>query len=227
MKALVSSKPREVGLRKAKEPDDPRSVSDLLLKDEDLVAQAQKGKQSALDELVNRYQKRAYAIAYHLCSDEEKDEADDLTQEAFLKAFKGLGNFRGDSSFSTWFYRIVVNVCLDWRRRRQRWGRIFSPWRRAQNDNDPSGTVQKQEPDPEADLDPGALLRGKELSNQIRKSLNSLPEKQRTAFQLKVLHGMSIREIAQVMGTAEGTIKSHLFRATSFLQEALKEYEGS
>lgn len=191
------------------------------LKDEELVARARKSDQRATEDLVRRYQQKAYAIAYHF-TDGNMQDAEDLTQEAFLRTFQNLENFRGDSSFYTWFYRILVNVCLDGRRRRSRWHKIFMPWQRETLDK---GLSPEERPDPEAHERSLKAISEKELSRDIRKSLESLPEKQRLAFQLKALDGMSIHEIARVMGTAEGTVKSHLFRATHFLRERFKGWE--
>ena len=191
------------------------------LKDEELVARARKSDQRATEDLVRRYQQKAYAIAYHF-TDGNVQDAEDFTQEAFLRAFQNLENFRGDSSFYTWFYRILVNVCLDGRRRRNRWQKIFLPWQRHSTDK---GLSPEERPDPEAHERSLKTISGKELSRDIQESLRSLPEKQRLAFQLKALHGMSIQEVARVMGTAEGTVKSHLFRATQFLREKFKDRE--
>jgi len=191
------------------------------LKDEDLVARARKSDQRAIEDLVHRYQQKAYAIAYHF-TDGNVQDAEDFTQEAFLRAFQNLENFRGDSSFYTWFYRILVNVCLDGRRRRSRWQKIFLPWHRDSTDK---GLSPEERPDPEAHERSLKTISEKELSRDIRESLKSLPEKQRLAFQLKALHGMSIQEVARAMGTAEGTVKSHLFRATQFLREKFKDWE--
>ena len=191
------------------------------VKDEDLVVRTRAHDPWAPGELVHRYQQKAYAIAYHF-TDGNVQDAEDLTQEAFLRAFQNLENFRGDSSFYTWFYRILVNVCLDATRRRKRWRQVFLPW---QHDPTDKGLSPEERPDPEAHERSLKAISEKELSRDIRKSLKSLPEKQRLAFQLKALNGMSIQEIARIMGTAEGTVKSHLFRATQFLREQFKDWE--
>ena len=191
------------------------------VKDGDLVGRARTHDQQAAEELVHRYQQKAYAIAYHFTGGNVQD-AEDLTQEAFLRAFQNLENFRGDSSFYTWFYRILLNVCLDGRRRRNRWQKIFLPWQRDSTDK---ALSPEERPDPEAHERSLKTITEKELSRDIRESMRSLPEKQRLAFQLKALHGMSIQEVARVMGTAEGTVKSHLFRATQFLREKFKDWE--
>jgi RNA polymerase sigma-70 factor, ECF subfamily len=200
-----------------------REESSMSLKDVDLVSQAQDGDQEAFEALVKQYQGKAYAIAYNMCSG-DSEEAKELTQEAFLRAFRSLKNFRGKSSFYTWFYRILINTCLDSRRRRSRWEGIFSFWRRDKHEKASSDEISAQYPDPKEHSNPMDALSNKQLAQEIRQALASLPEKQRVVFQLKVLHGMRIREIAKIMGSAEGTVKSHLFRATHFMREALQEW---
>ncbi len=219
----MSYKAAEVSLQERQDIDPQGKAPPMTLRDEELVARIKEGEDWATEELVNRYQQKTYAIAYNMCS-EDGEEARDLSQEAFLRAFRSLGKFRGDSSFYTWFYRIVVNVCLDSRRRSRRWKLIFSPWRQAQKGKGSPGEVPEEQPDMREDINPVSALSGKQFAKEIKKSLKALPERQRLVFQLKVLHGMSIREIAQVIGTAEGTVKSHLFRATRFLREDLKEW---
>jgi RNA polymerase sigma-70 factor (ECF subfamily) len=193
-----------------------RDPSPGLWKDEQLAAQAREGDQWAIEELVGRYQQRVYTMAYHMCAGDDQ-EAEDLTQEAFLKAFRHLGQFRGEAAFFTWFYRIVVNVCMDGKRRHRRWKRLFPPWQRREEKNEDRVAVSGEK-------DALQSLKDKQLSEDIRQSMKSLPEKQRLVFQLKIIDGMSIREIAQVLGAAEGTVKSHLFRATRSMREALREW---
>lgn len=219
----MSYKAAEVSLQERQDIDFQGKTPPMTLRDEELVARIREGEDWATEELVNRYQQKTYAIAYHMCG-EDGEEAQDLTQEAFLRVFRSLVKFRGDSSFYTWFYRIVVNVCLDSRRRSRRWKQIFSPWRQVQRGKGSEGDVPEEQPDMRDDINPVSALSGKQFAKEIKRSLKALPERQRLVFQLKVLHGMSIREIAQVIGTAEGTVKSHLFRATRFLREELKEW---
>ncbi|MFO7739061.1 MAG: sigma-70 family RNA polymerase sigma factor [Desulfatiglandaceae bacterium] len=220
----MSHKTPEVTLKEGQEIDIQGNPPSMPPRDEELVTRAQDGEKWATEELVSRYQQKAFSIAYHMCA-EDSEEAQDLTQEAFLRAFRSLGKFRGDSKFYTWFYRILVNICLDKRRHRRRWQRVFVPWRPVKAEKN----LSKNTPEEQSDMDPGnnpiKVLSRKQLSKDIRKSLKSLPEKQRTVFQLKVLDGMTIREIAEVLGAAEGTVKSHLFRATRFLREELKGWD--
>jgi RNA polymerase sigma-70 factor (ECF subfamily) len=208
---VILQKVQDMGSRKAPSPGP--------WKDEQLVAQAREGEQWAIEELVGRYQQKVYTMCYHMCAEDDR-EAEDLTQEAFVKAFRHLGQFRGEASFYTWFYRIVVNVCLDGRRRSRRWQRLFSPWQRR---GEKGGREEDAVEYPEK-TDSFQVLQNKQLSRDIRRSMRSLPDKQRLVFQMKIIDGMSIREIAQVMGSAEGTVKSHLFRATRFMREALSEW---
>ena len=200
-----------------------REESSMSLKDVELVARAQDGDQTAFEVLVRQYQGKAYAIAYNMCSGDSV-EARELTQEAFLRAFRSLKNFRGKSSFYTWFYRILINACLDSRRRRSKWEGVFSFWRRDKHEKASSGDMSAEYRDPKEYSNPMAALNNKQLAQEIRQALASLPEKQRVVFQMKVLHGMRIREIAEIMGSAEGTVKSHLFRATHFMRQALQEW---
>jgi RNA polymerase sigma-70 factor (ECF subfamily) len=195
----------------------------LPLKDEELVARAQKDDLWATGELIRRYQQKAYAIAFQM-SLGNREEAEDITQEAFLRAFRKIKKFRGGSSFYTWLYRIVVNTCIDairgWRRRE----RVFSPRRARDNQGESSVEVIQEQPDMAQESNPMAALSVKQLSQEAKEALMSLTEKQRVAFQLKVFQGMSIREIAEMTQSAEGTVKSHLFRATHVLREALKDW---
>ena len=197
-----------------------------VLNDEELVTRAKADDQRAITELIHRYQPKAYAIAFHLCS-EESDEVRDVTQEAFLKAIRSIKKFRGQASFSTWFYRIVVNTCRDFLRRKRKKEWLFSLWQGKPHGNGISQEKSKEQPDPKGHNGPMAVFTGKQLTYDVRNALKALPDKQRMVFQLKVLHEMTIREIAQVTGSSEGTIKSHLFRATHFLRNVLKDWAES
>ena len=215
--ARLVNRERQDIVSENKEP--PMSIGD-----KELVARAKTGDPSASEELVSRYQEKAYAIAYNMCYG-DSEQAKEITQEAFLRAFRGLKNFRGRSSFYTWFYRILVTTCLDWKRRQSRWERIFSFWRRDHREKPPLKEEYKEYPEPQEHTNPMTALKNKQLAQEIRKAIQLLPARQRMAFQLKVLNGMKITEIAQIMGAAEGTVKSHLFRATHFLRDALQEWD--
>ena len=182
--------------------------------DEELVASAQQGNRRAFEELVERHQRKAYHIAFGFARDRE--DAKDLSQEAFLKAFTYLRNFDGRSSFYTWFYRILVNLCLDYKRRQNRnVAETFDE--NAQNQVEPSQAPNK----PRA---PDQEVLAKQISLRVGEVLASLPARQRTAFVLKNHQGLSIKEIAELMETAEGTVKVHLHRAVAALREKLADF---
>lgn len=183
------------------------------LGDETLVALAQKGERKAFEELVERYKLKAYRIAFHFTRNRE--EAKDLSQEGFLRAFTHLDRFDGRSSFYTWLYRILVNLCLDHRRRERR-----VVWQTFE-EQDGKPVEENQIANPKSS--PDRLAMSGEISRKIGAALNSLPPKQRTAFVLKNHEGLSIREIAKVMQTAEGTVKTHIHRAVTALRQSLAE----
>jgi RNA polymerase sigma-70 factor, ECF subfamily len=198
----------------------------LSLNDEELVARAKVDDQKAITELIHRYQPKVYAIAFHLCS-EESDEVRDVTQEAFFKAIRSIKKFRGQAAFSTWFYRIVVNTCRDFLRRKRKKDRLFPLWQEKPDGNEVSPEKNKEQPDLKGPNNPMTVFTGKQLADDVRNALMALPDKQRMVFQLKVLQEMTIKEIAQVTGSSEGTIKSHLFRATHSLRNVLKDWDES
>ena len=182
--------------------------------DEELVALARAGSQQAFEELVERHEQKAYHIAFDFTRDRE--DAKDLSQEAFLKAFVNLKNFDGRSSFYTWFYRILVNLCLDYKRRQKRTA-TDSFDETLETHMEQSHQVSKP-PSPDQQVLAG------QISLKVGQALQALPAKQRTAFILKNHQGLSIREIAELMETAEGTVKVHLHRAVTALRQSLAEF---
>jgi RNA polymerase sigma-70 factor (ECF subfamily) len=182
--------------------------------DEELVELARAGDAKAFEVLAERHQKKAYHIAFGFARDRE--EAKDLSQDAFLKAFMNLKSFDGRSGFYTWFYRILVNVCLDHKRRRS--GRTSQEFNEAvENQVEPSHPSALT-------ATPDTAVMASQLSRKVGVALEALPPKQRTAFILKNHQGLSIKEIAEVMQTAEGTVKVHLHRAVKALREDLAEF---
>jgi RNA polymerase sigma-70 factor, ECF subfamily len=189
--------------------------------DTELVARARNADSRAMELLIRRYHDRIYRVVYSMTAGDE-DEALDLTQDVFLSAFRNIGGYRGTSSYYTWIYRIAINACLDARRHRSRWLQIF-PFRRRKDTDDRKAALPDLEemPEPSGMTDPLVVLRNKELHEQVRHALKALPRKQRLVFQFKVFQEMTIVEIAGVMNLAEGTVKSHLFRATRTLRKTL------
>jgi RNA polymerase sigma-70 factor (ECF subfamily) len=182
----------------------------VQLGDKVLVDLARNGDRSAFEELVERYKHKTYHIAFGFTRDRE--EAKDLSQEAFLKAFLNIESFDGRSTFYTWFYRLLINVCLDYKRRLRRPTEEFNE--AAKDQSDPGHA-------PAITAAPDTHAMARQLSRKIGAALEDLPPKQRTAFILKNHQGLSIKEIAEVMQTAEGTVKVHLHRAVAALREKL------
>jgi len=184
------------------------------LKDEEIVALCQKGEGEYFEILVRRYMEKAFRIALDFTHNTE--EAKDLSQDAFMRAFSRIKQFDGRSSFYTWFYRLVVNLCLDHTRRK---GRVV--WERLEREND--GAVEALEI-----TDESALPEDEAIANEAKRradqALESMPNKQRTAFVLRNHQGLPIADIAKVMKTTEGTVRVYLHRAVAALRQSLIEF---
>ena len=188
-------------------------VGQQELRDEELVALCQQGQRHYFDVLVRRYMEKAFRIALDFTRNTET--AKDLSQDAFLRAFANIKQFDGRSSFYTWFYRIVVNLCLDHARRQ---GRVA--WESLDGMSE-EPTEQKQFADstfaPEQEAIAG------EAKRRADQTLETMPNKQRTAFLLRNHQGLSIADIAKVMKTTEGTVRVYLHRAVAALRQSLVE----
>jgi RNA polymerase sigma-70 factor (ECF subfamily) len=182
--------------------------------DEKLVTLCQQGQREYFEVLVRRYMEKAFHIAFDFTRDTET--AKDLSQDAFLRAFANLKQFDGRSSFYTWFYRIVVNLCLDHARRRNR-----VSWQSLDDLGEESGE-QKQLADMTFAPDQEAIAG--EAKRKVDATLEAMPNKQRTAFLLRNHQGLSIADIAQVMKTTEGTVRVYLHRAVAALRQSLVEF---
>jgi RNA polymerase sigma-70 factor (ECF subfamily) len=200
----------------------PPAVNALAEEDE-LVRRARGNDPAAVDQLIRRYQKKVYSIAYQM-SGSDPEDARDCAQEALIQVFRNLGRFEGRSRFSTWLYRVVVNTCLDARRRRRRWLQMIFSRRAEKQDAADADPILDSLTAPEDGTDPVSSVSGKELQRDVTEALHRLSEKQRTVFQLKVFQEMSIPEIAAATGMAEGTVKSHLFRATQSVRDQLRRW---
>lgn len=190
--------------------------------DEALVCRAGKGDSRAAEELVHRHYSKVYRLVYRM-SDSDVDAAEERTQEIFLKVFSQLKGFRQEAAFSTWVYRIAVNTCLDHRKRRRKWMDVLIPWPFGRK-RDGKLIDRGEHPDSSANVDPESLLTGRQFGRAVRAAMETLTDKQRAIFHLKVYEELRIADIAVVMGMAEGTVKSHLFRATRSLRERLGEW---
>jgi RNA polymerase sigma-70 factor (ECF subfamily) len=192
-----------------------------LADEDELVRRARENDPGAVDQLIRRYQKKVYSIAYQM-SGSDPEDARDCAQEALIQVFRNLARFEGRSRFSTWLYRVVVNTCLDARRRRRRWLQMIFTRRPDKQDADDADPVLDNFPASEDGTDPVSGVSGEELKRDVTEAMRRLSDKQRTVFQLKVFQEMSIPEIAEATGMAEGTVKSHLFRATQSVREQLR-----
>jgi len=194
-----------------------------LADEEELVRRARADDPAAVDQLIRRYQKKVYSIAYQM-SGSDPEDARDCAQEALIQVFRNLARFEGRSRFSTWLYRVVVNTCLDARRRRRRWLQMIFTRRPEKQDGADADAGLDHLPAPEDGTDPVSTVSGEELKRDVTDAMCRLSDKQRTVFQLKVFQEMSIPEIAAATGMAEGTVKSHLFRATQSVRDQLRRW---
>ncbi|QGU00183.1 RNA polymerase sigma factor RpoE [Candidatus Syntrophocurvum alkaliphilum] len=190
-----------------------------MISDEQLVKKARDGDSEAFEELVSRYKNKVYSLSFRYMSNEE--DAYDMAQEAFLKAFRSLRTFKGDASFSTWIYRITTNVCLDELRRRKRRIAPLSL-------NEPLAThegdeVEKEIPDtsPTADI----LYEQKEFAGYIQHILDQIKPEHKTAIILRDMMDLTYEEISEVLNCSVGTVKSRLNRARTALRKKLSDRE--
>ena len=187
-----------------------------------LVRRAQAGDQQAFTALVERYQRKAVGVALGLLKDRE--EAQDVAQEAFVKVYRYLDHFKGEASFYTWLYRIVVNLSIDRRRRKG---------------GEPSDQVEFDDAiHSDEDFEPGmigtqlgaspqkAALQA-ELMGQISAALDSIPEKHRAILLLREIDGMSYEDISKTLKIRKGTVMSRLFHARKKMQKMLAGYLGN
>jgi RNA polymerase sigma-70 factor (ECF subfamily) len=194
----------------------PDSNSPAGMLEGDLVKRARRGDLKAYDELVQRYQQRIYATIYHMTSNHE--DANDLAQESFIKAYSALPSFKGGSTFYTWLYRIAVNKTINFLKQRKNKHHMslndldFN----AENDPDLVALISDKTPVQAAGLS--------ELQKKLNESLLKLSEPHRTVVVLHDVQGQSHEEIAEILGCNIGTVRSRLFYARQQLQGFLAEY---
>jgi len=179
------------------------------MSDQQIIEEIQKGNQAMFRLLVDKYQKMVFvtAIGFLHC----KEDAEDLTQEIFLKVWASLSSFKGDSEFSTWLYRIAVNSCINTaqKKQRNRFVELAEEW------------LQRIFPIESGEKDSQQLMEANESDAAIQKAIDSLPISQRTAFLLSVYDELSQKEIARVMQRTEGSVEQLLQRAKTNLQKKL------
>ena len=168
---------------------------------EDVLA-CQGGEREAFDRLVQRYQREVYRLCYRYVNNHH--DADDVAQDVFLKAYRAIGRFRGDSSFSTWLYRIAVNTCLTFRSSRR------------ESEELPEGLADRSAGVADA-------LESSERSRRVREAVAALPERQRATLILKVYQDLTHEQVAGILGSSVGTVKANLFHALANLRQRLNQ----
>ncbi len=182
--------------------------------DLELVRRCQEGDVSAFQTLVERYQQRAVRLSYRYVKNQE--DAEDIAQDAFIRVFRSIKEFRNESQFYTWFYRILVNLSLDHLRRNKQKAVEYQ-----------DGVLLRSQSAAEAQQkgsSPREELWKKQRRLAIAKAIDALPEDQRTTVVLREIDGLSYEEIAQVTKVPIGTVMSRLYYARRKLQDKLKEY---
>jgi RNA polymerase sigma-70 factor (ECF subfamily) len=182
--------------------------------DQQLVQRVQRGDKAAFDLLVIKYQRKIFRLLSRLIRD--PGEVEDVAQEAFIKAYRALPNFRGDSAFYTWLYRIAINTAKNW---------LVSQGRRAPTTTETDIEDAETFDDGEhlRDLNtPDAMLLTRQVADAVNRAIERLPEELKTAIVLRELEGLSYEEIAETMNCPIGTVRSRIFRAREAIAEELR-----
>ena len=189
----------------------PRSPAGPL-NDEELVARSQTGDTDSFNQLVRRWERPIFALAYRTLGREE--DARDVTQETFLRAFRALPGFKGNAKFSSWLYRIALNLCRDWMRRDRRHPMVAVP----EGVEIHELAAEQGEVETVEDLAARA-----ELSGAVAEAMERLPVEQRSAIILKEYHGLTFQEIAELMNCPLSTAKTRLYQGLTLLRKHLAE----
>ena len=187
----------------------------MALSDIDLIHQAKQGNENAFEKLVYRYDRTVLSIALKYTGN--TDDAKDLYQEVFIRAYRGINNFQFRSEFSTWLYRIAVNVCLSYKSRSKEHFKVLI---REEEDgtefkNDVSEQLVYEGSTPEEEAE------GSDLAELVNAALDTLSPRQKVTFVLKHYEGYKIREIAEILDCKDGTVKKYLFDAIKNLRKKL------
>jgi RNA polymerase sigma-70 factor (ECF subfamily) len=180
--------------------------------DEELVARSMGGDLDSFNQLVLRWERPIYALAYRVIGREE--DARDVAQETFLRAFRALGGFKGQAKFSSWLYRITLNLCRDWIRKQRR-----TPVAQAPEGVDIIELAGEATPGETIEQ----LVGRKQLGRAVSKAMAMLPEEQRTAIILKEYHGLTFQEIADMLDCPLSTVKTRLYQGLSVVRKQLEE----
>src|SRR5256885_3282202 len=185
-------------------------MTSTQLDDEELVAKSIGGDADSFNELILRWERPIYALAYRTIGREE--DARDVCQETFLRAFRAVKGFRGQAKFSSWLYRIALNLCRDWVRRERR-----TPVVQAPEGVDLMDLAAAREPSESIE----DLVARKDLARTVERAMALLPEEQRTAIILKEYHGLTFQEIAELVGCPLSTVKTRLYQGLTVLRREL------
>jgi RNA polymerase sigma-70 factor (ECF subfamily) len=184
----------------------------MTLNDDELVAKSIGGDAESFNQLILRWERPIYALAYRVIGREE--DARDVCQETFLRAFRALPGFKGQAKFSSWLYRIALNLCRDWIRRQRR-----APVMQMPEGVDPGELAAERGPVESIE----ELVSRRELSAVVEEAMALLPEEQRTAIILKEYHGMTFQEIADMQGCPLSTVKTRLYQGLTVLRRHLEK----
>ena len=191
--------------------------------EERLIADFKEGSRERFDDLVKAYTQKLYRLAYGLLGNHH--DAEEVVQDSFVRAYRGLDKFRGDSSFETWMHRITMNLARNkfhWNRRRGE-GVTMSLSDQPENleDGDPGGEMEL----PDTSYSPDLLMQKAELQDNVTRGMNQLPESLREVMVLRHVKDMPYEEIAQILNCPVGTVKSRISRGRELLREYLMQLE--
>lgn len=187
----------------------------LSLKEASLIEQSKAGDIDSFEQLIAAHQKKAFNIAYRILGNLE--DANDVTQEALIKAYRGIINFNGKSSFSTWLYTIVNNACIDFIRKNRKTNVTYLDREYETEEGSYKVQVYSNEESPEE------LFEKKEVQKLVHESINRLSYEHRRIIVLRDIQQFSYQEIAQILNCSEGTVKSRINRARSNLKMLIQE----
>lgn len=184
----------------------------LTITDEELVARSMDGDVDSFNQLIKRWERPIYALAYRTLGRE--DDARDVCQETFLRAFRAIKGFKGQAKFSSWLYRIALNLCRDWMRRQRRTPTVQVP-----EDVDIADLAAAHGPSESIET----LVGRRQLGRAVAVAMATLPDEQRTAIVLKEYHGLTFQEIAEMQGVPLSTVKTRLYQGLSVVRRQLEQ----
>lgn len=188
------------------------TVQALTITDEELVARSMDGDVDSFNQLIKRWERPIYALAYRTLGREE--DARDVCQETFLRAYRAIKGFKGQAKFSSWLYRIALNLCRDWMRRQRRTPTVQVP-----EDVDIADLASAQGPVESIET----LVGRRQLGRAVAAAMAGLPDEQRTAIILKEYHGLTFQEIAEMQGCPLSTVKTRLYQGLSVVRRQLEK----